>query len=125
MKHYVLDFMPPVVGTENLFNTMRIGMTWSKKLAIGDKVYLQDSKTKMIFGIAVVESVVVGGLGELCMCYGHQNHTEVNSDDPCGSGERLFKLTQKIYGPHIAKVNKKSTVINLRRTNDEGTTWLT
>ncbi|EPW3311205.1 hypothetical protein ACWKBX_002277 [Acinetobacter baumannii] len=115
MKHYVLDFVPPLQGMDDHFNTIRLGVTWSKKLAAGDRVYLQNSKTKMIEGLAIVDRVIVEKLGELCAYYGADNHTEIDSEDKCRSAERLYKLTLKLYGPHIASAMKKSTVIYLRR----------
>lgn len=48
MKHeYALDFAPPFVGLDNeLYNTFRLGTSWSKRLAKGDEVYIQSSKDK-------------------------------------------------------------------------------
>lgn len=54
MKHeYALDFAPPFVGLDNeLYNTFRLGTSWSKRLAKGDEVYIQSSKDKLIFSKA-------------------------------------------------------------------------
>ncbi len=52
----------------------------------------------MIEGLAIVDRVIVGKLGELCAYYGADNHTEIDSEDKCRSAERLYKLTLKLYG---------------------------
>lgn len=114
MNTRVIGFIPPVIGVEGNFNTFRIGGFFAARLNVGEEVMLMDEKEKVVFGKAVVEAVDVGQLGELCLTHGHQNHTEV-ANDPIGAPERLFKTITKIYGPHIAKVNKKTTVISLRR----------
>ncbi len=57
MKHeYALDFAPPFVGLDNeLYNTFRLGTSWSKRLAKGDEVYIQSSKDKLIFSKACMD----------------------------------------------------------------------
>lgn len=79
MKHeYALDFAPPFVGLDNeLYNTFRLGTSWSKRLAKGDEVYIQSSKDKLIFSKACVEDVIVGQIGELMLLHAHNNHNEL------------------------------------------------
>lgn len=111
----VIGFIPPVVGVEGEFNTFRLGSSLYKRLKEGDVVFLMDEKNKSVFGRAEVTSLDNGPLGELCLVHAHKNHTELAQADSNDSPERLFKLLQKIYGPHIATPAKKSTVIYLRR----------
>lgn len=115
MEVHVVGFIPPVVGVDGKFNTFRIGSAMFKRLTVGDEVFLMDEKKKIVFGKAVVTDLDNGSLGEMCVQHAHANHTQLTTGE-FGSAERLFKFIQKIYGPHIAKVGKKATVIYLRRT---------
>jgi len=110
----VLDFIPPVEGVESEFNTFRLGGTLIKRLKEGQEVFLMDGKNKVVFGRAQVVRIEAGKLGELCLLHAAKNHREL-ANDPADAPERLFKYMQKIYGPHIAKHEKKSCVIYLRR----------
>jgi hypothetical protein len=110
----VIDFIPPVVGTEGQFNTFRIGGFYAKHLIQGEEVFLMDSKAREVFGKAVVEKVEVGRLAEMCAQHAASNHTELDTPDG-QNAERLYALLQKINGPHIATPTKKTTVIYLRR----------
>ena len=119
MKHYVLDFIPPVVGIEREFNTIRLGMAWAKKLQPGDHVYLMDNKERRIIGLAEVTALDVDTLVNICQKHGHLNHTQISpSEKPeCSldAGERMMNVILKIYGPHIALPTKKTTAISLKR----------
>lgn len=110
----VVGFIPPVVGLEGEFNTIRLGGAYAKKLKEGDTVFLMDQKSLMVFGTAIVQRVLLGTLKSMCEEHGSANHTELNND-AVGAPERLFKLVQKIYGPHIANETKKSCVIYMKR----------
>lgn len=116
MNKRVICFIPPVLGVDGEFNTFRIGSFYAKNLVPGEEVLLMNEKEKLVFGTAVVEWIDEGSLGEMCLIHGHKNHSQ--SVDPLGPNsapERLFKKLQRIYGPHIATVNKKATVVYLRR----------
>ncbi|MFK3741027.1 hypothetical protein [Massilia sp. TN1-12] len=115
MQVQVFGFIPPIAGVDDEFNTFRLGHTMLKRVAPGDEVFLMDEKTKIVFGRARVESVEGGTLGEQCLLHADKNHREVGSDAPETAPERLFAYMQKIYGPHIAKHNKRSCVIYLKR----------
>lgn len=114
MERYVVGFVPPMVGLESEFNTVRLGLTYAKRLKAGDTVFLLDEKERKVFGTAEVVSVETGKLGEICLNHAAKNHTELLSTDG-HEAERLFKLLQKIYGPHAAVPEKKATVIYLKR----------
>lgn len=114
MQVPVIGFIPPVEGVNNEFNTFRLGSAFLKRVEAGTEVFLMDEKTKTVFGRATVTKVMAGKLGELCLVHAKDNHREV-MNEPIGAPERLFKYMQKIYGPHIAMVEKKACVIYMRR----------
>lgn len=114
MDTRVIGFIPPIVGVSSEFNTFRLGSFYTKNLSPGDVVYLLNEKEKMVFGKAQVTSIDAGTLAEMCAIHAHKNHTELGQD-PNTSPERLFRLLQKIYGPHIAVPSKKCCVVYLRR----------
>jgi hypothetical protein len=118
MEIPVIGFIPPIVGVDETFNTLRLGGTFAKRLAPNQMVFLMNEKTKTVFGNANVVSLSVGELKQMCLLHGAQNHTEIGVADPENSGSRLFQLMQKIYGPHIATESKRCTVIYLRRAPD-------
>ena len=114
METRVVGFIPPVIGTEERFNTFRLGSFYTKHLVPGDRVYLLNEKEKMIFGRAEVEKIESGTLGEMLLLHASSNHTELGND-PNTAPERLNDTLRKIYGPHIAPLTKKTTVIFMRR----------
>jgi hypothetical protein len=114
MEVQVIGFIPPVEGVEDEFNTFRLGGTLAKRLVVGQKVFIMDEKTKIVFGRATVQRVELGKLRELCDEHAHKNHREL-MNNPEGAGERLFTYLQKIFGPHIAPPTKKACVIYLKR----------
>lgn len=114
-QEFALDFAPPFVGLDRkIFNTIRLGTAWSKRLKPKDEVYIQSSKDKLITSKATVESVEVGTVGELLLLHAQYNHNEIESEDGLAA-ERLYKFMLKLYGPHIVNLQKKATVIYLRK----------
>lgn len=105
---YVIGFMPPLVGLEGDFNTIRIGGKWSKTLHVGDEVALMDEKSKFIVGNAVVTDIDSGKLIEVLDKHWMNNHTGLNRAE-------LEQHIKKIYGPHIAGDTKLTSVVYLRR----------
>lgn len=114
MEIAVIGFVPPVSGVDTEFNTFRLGQKYSKTLTPGQEVFLMDEKNKVVFGRAEVLRIETGKLGELCLEHAEANHRELGSTEP-GAPERLFHYLQKLFGPHIATVSKKSCVIYMRR----------
>lgn len=110
----VVGFIPPVEGIDNEFNTFRLGGAYAKRLTVGDTIFLMDEKNKVVFGSAQVTRVEVGKLAELCRQHASTNHREL-SNDAAGAPERLLTYIRKIYGPHIAKDEKKACVIFMKR----------
>lgn len=117
MQHHIIDFYPPIVGLENEFNTVRLGIAWSKRLNIGDEVYLSDNKERKVIGKAVVTDIQKGKLQEICETHAENNHINISCLELEGfnASLRLMNVIQKFYGPHIALPTKMATVIYLRR----------
>ena len=118
MQQRVIGFIPPVVGIEGEFNTFRLGQKLFNDLKENDRVFLMDEKNKIILGEATVVKTDLGTLADMCLIHGYRNHTEIGKNE-IESPERLFKTIQKIYGPHIAVAHKKTSVIYLKRIDDE------
>lgn len=119
MEKKIIEFAPPLLGMELVFNTFRIGGKLAKELKPGDTVILADSKNKIAFGQARVESIDFGELWEMCMQHASRNHLEQGFDDKTNSPARIYGVLQKFYGPQIVNPNKKSTVVYLRRIPDD------
>lgn len=112
MRLHVIDFSPPMEGFESFFNTFRLGTAWSKRVQVGERVLLMDNKLHTVFGIAEVVSIKVGPLGAMAAMHAAFNHNQLGKADPA---RRLIEGTIKRYGPHRTNVDKKYTVIYLRR----------
>lgn len=117
MQHHIIDFYPPIVGLENEFNTVRLGIAWSKRLNIGDEVYLSDNKERKVIGKAVVTDIQKGKLQEICEIHAANNHInkEFQESADYSASLKLMNVIQKFYGPHVALPTKMATVIYLRR----------
>lgn len=111
----VIGFIPPITGVEGRFNTLRLGLTLSKRLEVGMVVFLMDEKARVVIGRARVLALATGALRALCDTDGAFNHSELGCADPENAPARLFALMRKIYGPHIATETKKATVVYLER----------
>ena len=114
---YVLEFAPPMTGIGGQFNTVRLGIKWSRCLVAGDKVLLIDKKQSCTMGCAIVESVAVGKLGEMAQLHAAGNHNQRDLDAE-GAPGRLVSNMVKRYGPHRCDENKRVTVIYLRMIED-------
>lgn len=117
MERTVIGFIPPIMGTEGVFNTFRMGRRYVK-LVEGEEVFLMDEKRKVVFASAIVLDVSVGPLSALCAVFASENHTELDKQDG-DHAERLYRTLERIYGPHIVSPNKTATVVKLRRVIDE------
>ena len=114
MNVRVIGFIAPVVGVDGEFNTFRLGGFYKKCLSPEEEVFLLSEKDRLIFGRARVERIEFGSLGDILQRHAFMNHTELKND-PIGAPDRLGETMRKIYGPHIATLAKKTTVIYLRR----------
>lgn len=116
MNHYIIEFYPPIIGLEDEFNTVRVGLGWAKRLKVGDEVYISDNKEKRVIGKAVVTMLETGSLEDICFTHSKTNHTQLKAPADADTSKDLLNIVRKFYGPHIAQLTKKATVIYLRRT---------
>lgn len=114
MDSRFIGFIPPIDGVASEFNTFRLGSFYEKNLTVGDIVFLTDEKNKTVFGAASVTQIDSGKLAEMCVLHAYRNHTQLGQEGT-NAPEQLYKVLQKIYGPHIATPEKKATVIYLKR----------
>lgn len=110
MIHYV-EFVPPVCGIEGSFNTFRLGLAYSKRLLVGDRVFLADTKAKAVIAEAAVEYLHVGPLEDMLQRHAFMNHAVRYEAD--NHSQKLYDILMKFYGPHIVTLKKKTTVIGL------------
>ena len=110
---YVLDFSPPMNNLQGCFNTIRLGIKWASRLNPGDTVLLIDKPHSILIGPAIVESVVLGKLGEVASLHASRNHNQKGLDIE-GAPQRLIENMKKRYGPMLINENKRCTVIYLR-----------
>lgn len=112
MQVHVIDFSPPATGFETFFNTFRLGIAWARRLQPGERVLLMDNKQHIVFGAAEVISVKIGPLGEMAAVHAAYNHNQLGKPDAAAN---LIAASIKRYGPHKVNVDKKYSVIYLRR----------
>lgn len=115
---FVLEFSPPLAGIEGRFNTMRLGLKWSKSLTVGERVLLVDKRKSKVMASAVVEDLQVGKLGEMAKLHAVRNHNQKGLD-PLNAPQRLVVNMIKRYGPMMCDENKRVTVIYLRCENEQ------
>ena len=109
---YVIGFTPPLIGLEGEFNTFRIGGKWFKTLQVGECVAILDEKNKRIVSYAEVTELHKGQFREMLEKFAYKNHTGLGATD-------LGNFILRLYGPHIVNDTKLTTVICLRKLEDE------
>ena len=102
-------------GIDDIFNTIRVGKTWMKRIAPGDTVLLMDKKRSVIFGKARVQSILSGKLNAIEEDHARYNHNQKNNADIAIAPARLRINLRKRYGPQIIHDNKIVTVIYMKR----------
>lgn len=115
---YVIDFAPPILNIDNDFNTVRLGVKWSRILKPGDIVLLVNKPKSEVMCKAVVRRISVGKLKDLAPIHAVHNHNQKGLDPSCAP-ERLIAGMIKRYGPHKCDVDKKITVIDLRKLEND------
>jgi hypothetical protein len=109
-----LDFISEVGIYRPMFATMRLGLSWSRRLQQGDKVLIGFVKT--IVGIRIVEAVDTGNIIDMLNTHAIYSHMELDGDgDRLLAARRRYESLVGLYGPHIVNEKKKLTVIYLRR----------
>ena len=110
---YPILFVDPK-GTEGVFNTIRLGEAWLKRLEIGDTVGLID-KEGNVFGYAEVTDIFSRTREFAIRENAYQNHLYVNSGmTQAEAGRDLEKKLPNLYGNLIVKSNSMATVIYLK-----------
>lgn len=115
----VLGFRRPLLGFENeRFSTFRLGDAWRKRLYKGALVGLYNKDKGELFGYAEVEKLELDGLRSACERFSHFNHSQLHLDKE-NAPQRMYKRLSKLYGPSAASENKLTTVIFLRKLNQD------
>lgn len=110
----ILEFSPPMNGITGEFNTFRLSLAWSKRVAKGEIITLMDKKDCSSMGYAEVISVHVGKLHDMSALHARHNHNQIGLD-PDGAGERLTANMIRRYGPHRCGLNSNVTIIYLKK----------
>lgn len=111
---YVLEFEPPLQGFDGEFNTFRLGWAWAKRVKRGRHVLLMNSKTKEVFGRARVLNIWTGTLLDLATMMASRNHNQLGKAPSEATSDLMGRMRDR-YGPHIARDDKRCTVILMRR----------
>lgn len=113
----VLGFMPPHVGLDDRFNTIRIGDTWTKRVVPGKTIVaLVDTKTNEVIGYARVIRVHTGVYDEMLRKHALFNHNMKGvQENPV---EYIGSILHKAFG-HFIKDDSKLTALYLERVPDE------
>jgi hypothetical protein len=101
-----------------VFNTLRLGWTWAKKLKSGDRVLL--ATRDMVVGEAFVVSIHPGPKDEIVQAHAINNHLEqalaLQPDyDPSLAFSRATALGERAYGVNAYRRARTASAIYLRR----------
>jgi len=113
------DFLPTLpftdeTGMSAVFNTVRIGKAWPKRLNDRDHIALYNPKTAIIFGHATVLQMFTGSIRSILANHAHANHLMLDKE-PGDAAELLFKWQRQNYGPRIVHEDASLTAIYLLR----------
>lgn len=109
-----IGFMPPMVGLERQFNTMRVGKGWFERLKKGDKVALANTKTIKVEGYAEVTHLYHGNFNDILGKHATYNHTAIMREPGQSAADYVGHVLQKANG-HFLSENSTLTAIYLRR----------
>ena len=112
MEKYFLDFAPPIVGMEGVFNTFRLGIAWTKRVEPNDIILLTNKARSTVIGRAKVVDIKIGTLSEMAATDARFNHNH-REYKTLVAAERLVESMIKRYGPQKCSENSKVTVIYL------------
>lgn len=117
------DYQPVVAfksfdGTEDRFNTFRLGGAWFNRVKAGQSVGLINREGIKV-GEAVVEAVHCGEKEEMLQAHAAANHLILAKPD-CKPVTELKRLLRNLYGPNFLAKAELMTVIYLRRVNGNG-----
>ena len=112
MEKYVLDFAPPIIGMDGVFNTFRLGAAWVKRVEGGEVILLVNKARSLVIGRAKVVDIEVGTLTDMAQKHAYRNHNHREYEQTVAA-ERLIQSMIKRYGPHKCNENSKVTVMYL------------
>ena len=102
-------------GLEDVFNTLRLGSRWGKRVQEGDRVTLLD-EFNQVFGSAEVLSVYTGEKDAIIQEHARFNHNIAEQMLPeSQASEIMVKRLRRVYGSGYFKKAKTMTAIYLRR----------
>jgi hypothetical protein len=117
----VLWFIPPLVGFEGRFSTIRVSAVWSDRmnaLPPGNRIVgLGNVKRRERFGSARVVDVASGRYGDLIQKFAHTNHLMI-AQGLTGEAARkeLNAVCRQMYGPNmLPNEDRQCTVIFCER----------
>lgn len=109
-----VGFMPPMVGLERQFNTLRVGKGWYERLKKGDKVALVNTKSSEIEGYAEVLHLYHGNYRDMIDKHAIYNHTAMMREPGQSAADYVDQVLKKANG-HFLSENSTLTAIYLRR----------
>lgn len=115
----VLGFVQPLLGFEHQkFSTFRVGKAWYERLYRGAMVGLYNNDKQKLFGYAEVERIELQGLRTACERFAKFNHSQLHLN-PEDAPNRMYARLSRLYGPSILSENRPTTVIFLRKLNEQ------
>ena len=113
------EFLPAIpftdeAGMQKLFNTIRVGMAWTRRLYSGQVISLYSPKSKIIFGHGRVLHTAAGPIDDMLAQHAHANHLML----PESSEEApsiLHGWLKQNYGPRIINETTRITAIYILR----------
>lgn len=109
-----VGFMPPLLGLDRQFNTLRVGKGWFERLKVGDKVALVDTKTTGVEGYAEVIHLYHGNYQDMLIKHAPYNHVAFMREPGQSSADYVDEVLKKANG-HFLSENSTLTAIYLRR----------
>lgn len=109
-----VGFMPPMVGLERQFNTLRVGKGWYERLREGDRVALINTKSEEIEGYAEVLHVYHGPYNEMLSRHAVYNHCAPYREPGQSAQDYVGEILRRAHG-HFLSENSTLTAIYLRR----------
>jgi len=104
----------------DLWNTVRVGGAWAKRLTPGKIVAIADTKNKVMRDNMRVETVFTGTLSGMLDLHAENNHA---IKDEISTGKikhhqapsRLLRILKNAYGTNIAAEDRDASVIYLKK----------
>lgn len=97
---------------EPIFNTVRLGLAWPKRLDVGDRVRIFDAKNNEFLRVMRVKEFATGSLGEIVTKHAHRNHALIASDAP-DKPAKLMRVLRGAYGSTYTHTGRSATAIYL------------